>query len=86
MKILNIFVIFALSVIVVNAWITAAVRGIEPVILSFGAAFAAFQASEVDLDNHTSHLFLPTWVYEALGKAAWKKWRRRRGYGEKVTS
>ena len=39
----NIFVLFVLSMIVQSAfaWWAAAVRGIEPIILSFGAAFTA---------------------------------------------
>ena len=42
MKILNIFVSFAFSVIVKGTLLGAAVRGIEPIILSLGAAFTAF--------------------------------------------
>ena len=43
MKISGIFVLFALSLIFKGAcaWWAAAARGIEPVILSFGTAFAA---------------------------------------------
>ena len=41
MKIAIIFVTFALSVIVKGNLFANAARGIEPIILSFGAAFAA---------------------------------------------
>ena len=44
MRISDIFVLLALSLIFDGAcaWWAAAARGIEPIILSFGAAFAAF--------------------------------------------
>ena len=42
MKIFKIFVSLALSIVVEGNMLAAAVRGIEPIILSFGAAFAAF--------------------------------------------
>ena len=42
MKIFIIFVSLALSIVVEGNMLAAAVRGIEPIILSFGAAFAAF--------------------------------------------
>ena len=44
MKISNILVLFALSVIVKGTWWTVAVWGIgiEPIVVSFGAVFAAF--------------------------------------------
>ena len=41
MKLTIIIVAFALSVVVEGMFWAAAVRGIEPIILSFGAAFAA---------------------------------------------
>ena len=43
MRISDIFVLLALSLILEGAfaWWAAAARGIEPIILSFGAAFAA---------------------------------------------
>ena len=51
MKIASILVCFALIVIVEGNLLAAAVRGgIEPVILSFGAAFAA-----LGLNSHTNH-------------------------------
>ena len=51
MKVLNIFVCCVLSVIVKGNLLAAAVRGgIEPIILSFGAAFAA-----LGLDSQTNH-------------------------------
>ena len=48
MKRSGIFVLFALSLIFKGscAWWTAAARGIEPIILSFGAAFAALGLNE----------------------------------------
>ena len=44
MRISDIFVLLALSLIFDGAcaWWAAAARGIEPIILSFGAVFAAF--------------------------------------------
>ena len=51
-----ILVIFALSVIVKGAWLAAAVRGIEPIIFSFGAAFVAL-SSDVNLDNYKYEFF-----------------------------
>ena len=50
MKILTIIVAFALSEAVEGIFWAAAVRGIEPIILSFGAAFAA-----LGLDAHSNH-------------------------------
>ena len=50
MKINVIFVLFALKVIVVDAFLSAALRGMEPVILSVGAVFAAF--TKVELPHH----------------------------------
>ena len=51
-KISGIFALIALSLILESAcaWWAAAVRGIEPIILSFGAAFAAF-----GLNDQSSH-------------------------------
>ena len=46
MKLTLIFVTFALSSFVESNLMAAAIRGIEPIILSFGAAFAA-----LGLDN-----------------------------------
>ena len=48
MRISDIFVLFALSFIFEGAfgWWAAAARGIEPIIFSFGAAFAAFSLNE----------------------------------------
>ena len=52
MRISGIFVFVALSLIFEGAcaWWAAAARGIEPIILSFGAAFAAF-----GLNDQSSH-------------------------------
>ena len=52
MKRTTFFVLFALSMIAQSAcaWWAAAVRGLEPIILSFGAAFAA-----LGLNEQTSH-------------------------------
>ena len=50
MKILSIIIAFALSEAVEGIFWAAAVRGIEPFILSFGAAFAA-----LGLDAHSKH-------------------------------
>ena len=51
-RISGIFALIALSLILESAcaWWAAAVRGIEPIILSFGAAFAAF-----GLNDKSSH-------------------------------
>ena len=43
------FVFITLGVNVEGFWLNAAVRGIEPIILSFGAAFVAL--SDVKIDN-----------------------------------
>ena len=53
----GILVLFALIMIIKGAcaWWAAAVRGIEPVILSFGAAFAAIGLN--DKHNHDAQLF-----------------------------
>ena len=53
MKISGIFALIALSLILESAcaWWAAAVRGIEPIILSFGAAFAALGLND-QLDHH----------------------------------
>ena len=58
MKTSGIFVSFALSFIFkdANAWWAAAARGIEPIILSFGAAFAA-----LGLNEKSSHEQLFNW-------------------------
>ena len=59
MKILTILIIFALSILVeANFW-AAAIRGIEPVILSAGTIFAT-----VSLDNqqHEDAHFLGKWT------------------------
>ena len=50
----GIFVLIALSFILTGtyAWWAAAARGLEPIILSFGAAFAA-----LGLNDKTSHDF-----------------------------
>ena len=47
-----ILVLFALVMIIEGAcaWWAAAVRGIEPIIMSFGAAFAA-----IGLNDHSNH-------------------------------
>ena len=50
MKILIIIIAFALSESVEGIFWAAAVRGIEPIILSFGAVFAA-----LGLDAHSNH-------------------------------
>ena len=52
MRISGIFVLLALSLIFENAWAwwAAAARGLEPIILSFGAAFAA-----IGLNDKLSH-------------------------------
>ena len=52
MRISDIFVLFALSLIFESAcaWWAAAARGVEPIILSFGAAFAA-----LGLNNNPNH-------------------------------
>ena len=57
MKLSSIFVFFALSLIFkgVHAWWAAAARGIEPIILSFGAAFAALGLN--DKSSHDLQLF-----------------------------
>ena len=57
MRISDIFVLFALSLIFDGAcaWWAAAARGIEPIILSFGAAFAAFGLN--DKPSHNIQLF-----------------------------
>ena len=49
MKKVGIFVLIAMSFILKDTyawWAAAAARGIEPIILSFGAAFAALGLSE----------------------------------------
>ena len=51
MKIFKIFVSLALSIVVEGNMLAAAVRGIEPIILSVGAAFAAFSG----LDSQSNH-------------------------------
>ena len=57
MKLSSIFILFALSLFFkgVHAWWAAAARGIEPIILSFGAAFAALSLNE--LPSHDLQLF-----------------------------
>ena len=57
MRISSTFVLFALSFIFDGAcaWWVAAARGIEPVILSFGAAFAALGLN--DQPSHNAQLF-----------------------------
>ena len=50
MKLSLIFVAFALSSFVESHFMAAAIRGIEPIILSFGAAFAA-----LGLDNKLNY-------------------------------
>ena len=57
MRISGIFVLFVLSLILENAcaWWAAAARGIEPIILSFGAAFAALGLN--DKLSHDVQLF-----------------------------
>ena len=52
MRISGIFVVIVLSVIFENTcgWWAVAARGIEPIILSFGAAFAA-----IGLNDKLSH-------------------------------
>ena len=56
-KISGILILFVLSFIFksANAWWAAAARGIEPIILSFGAAFAALGLN--DKFNHDLQLF-----------------------------
>ena len=53
----GILIFFALSFIFKSAyaWWAAAARGIEPIILSFGAAFATFNLNEKS--SHDLHLF-----------------------------
>ena len=53
MRISSIFALIALSLILESAcaWWAAAVRGIEPVILSFGAAFAAIGLNDQRSDD-----------------------------------
>ena len=53
MRISGIFVLFALSLIFQGAcaWWAAAARGIEPIILSFGAAFAAIGLSDKSIQD-----------------------------------
>ena len=57
MRISGIFVLIALSLIFEGAfaWWAAAARGIEPIILSFGTAFAAHGLN--DQPNHNVQLF-----------------------------
>ena len=57
MRMSGIFVLFALSFIFKSAyaWWAAAARGIEPIILSFGAVFAAFGLN--DKLSHDKQLF-----------------------------
>ena len=57
MRISGIFVLFALSLIFENAWAwwAAAARGLEPIILSFGAAFASLGLK--DQHNHDTQPF-----------------------------
>ena len=57
MKITGIFVLFAMSLIFENAcaWWAAVARGMEPVILSVGAAFAALGLK--DQPNNDTQLF-----------------------------
>ena len=57
MKISGIFILFAMSLIFENAcaWWAAVARGMEPVILSVGAAFAALGLK--DQHNHDTQLF-----------------------------
>ena len=52
MRISGIFILFVLSLTFENAfaWWAVAARGIEPIILSFGAAFAA-----IGLNDKLSH-------------------------------
>ena len=59
MKISSIFVCCALSVVIKGNMFAAAVRGgIEPIILSFGAAFAAINSMKEPTDKD------PAWVWE----------------------
>ena len=53
MRMSSIFVLFALSLIYKGAyaWWAAAARGIEPIILSFGAAFAALGLSDKSIQD-----------------------------------
>ena len=53
MRISGIFVLFALSLIFKGAytWWAVAARGIEPLILSFGAAFAALGLSDKSIQD-----------------------------------
>ena len=55
MKIARILVSFALIVIVQGNILAAAVRGIEPIILSFGAAFAAKGILDSQYDDDVNH-------------------------------
>ena len=56
MRISDIFVLFALSLIKgAYAWWAAAARGIEPIILSFGAAFAALGLNDKSIQD--LHIF-----------------------------
>ena len=57
MRISGIFILFVLSLTFENAfaWWAVAARGIEPIILSFGAVFAAFGLN--DQPRHDVKLF-----------------------------
>ena len=55
MKVLRILVSFALIVIVEGNLLAAAVRGLEPIILSFGAAFAAKGILDSQYDDDVNH-------------------------------
>ena len=59
MRISGIFALIALSLILQSAcaWWAAAVRGIEPIILSFGAAFAAFGLNDKSSHNEEQSPF-----------------------------
>ena len=57
------FVLFALIMVVQGAfaWWAAAIRGMEPVILSFGAAFAAFGLHDKS-SHETQHFSAKEWI------------------------
>ena len=69
MKISSIVVLLTLIAIVKGAWMNAALRGIEPVILTFGAAFAAFSkiGKKPDDDEEMSDAEFNEWFKKEKG-------------------
>ena len=68
MKIKRNFVLCTLGVIV-KGWLNAAVRGIEPILLSFGAAFVALK--DVNLNDYLirfDEIYYPHWHRMKFGK------------------